>query len=1043
MEVSGSINEQDLRTAVHMLQALRDPTRSDHVHALKSLETNVIQPSFILHILHIFAHGSSIGLSADIRQLAGLIIKNYVFPHLIQLPEMLQVHLKREFMNILHDPLLDLRKTAAILIGKISESFMINFWVDMLPPILDALTMEQFQSNYYFFDGCLYAINRICEDSAVKLSLDESIRPLEVLIPKLLLLFQCNDAQVRIRALESYNCLLYLLEGPSSIAVGGLRSRNTSYDSNVDSNSVTSNANKVINHPVANISHPLIVNMHRFIESLSVLAQDVNPTVRKCICQSISTIACLQISLLEAYFGNICEFMLITLMDSDESVAMESCEYWNALLHTPDTKRAMLPYLKRLIESLITRLYLTNDQMETERIEEEEEESGERALNIQPLFHRAQMNNNNNNNANSSQNSPNGGGGGGNQTTSEEMKENNELSSKWTLRKQAALSLDIIAMSFPPKDILQAALPKIQACFENDQVLIKESGMLALGALSSGCLEEMAMYIPQLFPFIIANLKNSLPEMRSISCWVLSRYCRLFGDRSVTNTFSEELGIQFYNLTLQEFVNTMFDKKSKVQVAACSAICLLVENSFIIPVPSDSNSQQTQTGQQQNILISNLQTLLSAISHAFDFYGIKASLILIDLIGTVADTLGSEIKPFTATFLPKLMNKFLSFEDFDTRMFPVLECFTSVLPVVGLEAQEYLATIYQRCIRILIAVLVAPQHQQQQLQQHSALHQNTISPNKTNNPQNPTHPDDINKDFAVCAMDVISAINEGLGGMFMNVILQNQNNNNNTHTNDQKPSADAQYNSDLLLQLLFLGLKDPELPELRQSSFSLAGELIKNCFLLIMNHPQGRQLIHDLLQTAAINLDSSYPLVCNNAAWMIGELSIQVAPDVLHYFIPDIMNGLIFALQTSDLSDNLKVNIAITIGRLAIKCPFEVAEVADECFAAWCSVLSFPCPYLEKCQAFYGLLSVLHQHIDVIIGNKTNIYSLLIAAISWQQNSEGEPAGPNELPPMDIIMGLSQVFHHVKQQDEALWNKVLKTFSNSYSVDYFKQLYQI
>jgi hypothetical protein len=172
-------------------------------------------------------------------------------------------------------------------------------------------------------------------------------------------------------------------------------------------------------------------------------------------------------------------------------------------------------------------------------------------LNIQPLFHRSSVHHqrqstsegtgddrdhhngsgsgagdsNGDNDGDSGSRSPMGG--------KDEAKENNELSAKWTLRKQAALSIDVLAMSFPPRDILNAALPKIQSCFESENVLVKESGMLALGALSSGCLEEISMYIPQLFPFIIISLKNNLPEMRSISCWVVSRFCRLFVDRTI------------------------------------------------------------------------------------------------------------------------------------------------------------------------------------------------------------------------------------------------------------------------------------------------------------------------------------------------------------------------------------------------------------------------------------------------------------------------------------------------------------------------------
>lgn len=48
------------------------------------------------------------------------------------------------------------------------------------------------------------------------------------------------------------------------------------------------------------------------------------------------------------------------------------------------------------------------------------------------------------------------------------------------------------------------------------------------------------------------------------------------------------------------------------------------------------------------------------------------------------------------------------------------------------------------------------------------------------------------------------------------------------------------------------------------------------------------------------------------------------------------------ALQTAHLSENIKTNVAVTIGRLAIVDTLEVAELADEYFADWCRyVLDF------------------------------------------------------------------------------------------------------
>ena len=92
----------------------------------------------------------------------------------------------------------------------------------------------------------------------------------------------------------------------------------------------------------------------------------------------------------------------------------------------------------------------------------------------------------------------------------------------------AALTLDTIACAYAPTDILPIALPKIQEFLSmpSDTVgkslcmyvcmyvysyihtyvehsLVKESGMLALGALASGCLQEMSgKYFIYIYTFI-------------------------------------------------------------------------------------------------------------------------------------------------------------------------------------------------------------------------------------------------------------------------------------------------------------------------------------------------------------------------------------------------------------------------------------------------------------------------------------------------------------------------------------------------------------
>ncbi|KAJ1409763.1 armadillo-type protein, partial [Ochromonadaceae sp. CCMP2298] len=502
---------EDLAQSVALLTALRDPARPDHTLAMSSLDEHVSNPSFVLVMLHVFANQHA--APCDLRQLAGLIIKNYVFPHLARLPGQVQAALKGRVVQVLQDAEPAIRNTAAILVGKISDSFPVATWSDMLPPILAHLDISQYVQNPIGVEGALAAVQRICEDSALKLGLDEVNRPLDLLIPRLLGLLSCPDKGIRSAALSSYNSLLYLLSSRGQgMGTGGgspLRSRNSS-DNDEEGmgqggqgqggqegwgqgqggqggqegwGQGQGQGQGHSGSPSPSAAVPLLLHMRPFIEALSTLTSDQHAPVRKGVCQAITTIASLHVAALDPYFADICQFMLVALQDSEESVAIEGCEFWAVVLEQPDTKRAMLPALGALVQRLVQRLYLTSEQMESDRIDEEEEAAGEKELNLRPMHHR-----------------PSGGEGG---ELGDDAKENSELSAKWTLRKQAALLLDTVGISFPAQEVLSCALPTIQELFQSQDVLVRESGMLALGALSTGCLEAMLPHLGSIFPFLL------------------------------------------------------------------------------------------------------------------------------------------------------------------------------------------------------------------------------------------------------------------------------------------------------------------------------------------------------------------------------------------------------------------------------------------------------------------------------------------------------------------------------------------------------------
>jgi hypothetical protein len=103
----------DLNSTVQLLRALQDPTRADHGLAMQTLLQSINTDSaFISIILLIFSKGgddSATALDIGVRQLAGLIVKNYVFPNLAKLPIEVQVLLKSEVINALSDGSSDIR----------------------------------------------------------------------------------------------------------------------------------------------------------------------------------------------------------------------------------------------------------------------------------------------------------------------------------------------------------------------------------------------------------------------------------------------------------------------------------------------------------------------------------------------------------------------------------------------------------------------------------------------------------------------------------------------------------------------------------------------------------------------------------------------------------------------------------------------------------------------------------------------------------------------------------------------------------------------
>ena len=134
--------------------------------------------------------------------------------------------------------------------------------------------------------------------------------------------------------------------------------------------------------------------------------------------------------------------------------------------------------------------------------------------------------------------------GGANLTDSDE--EDDDLSKEaltdWNLRKCSAAALDVLSCVFH-ETILPVLLPILKQNLLSSDWLVKESAILALGAVSEGCMEGMVPQLPEVVPYLINSLSDEKALVRSITCWTLSRYSHwLIGQSQYLQRLMAEVG---------------------------------------------------------------------------------------------------------------------------------------------------------------------------------------------------------------------------------------------------------------------------------------------------------------------------------------------------------------------------------------------------------------------------------------------------------------------------------------------------------------------
>lgn len=644
------------------------------------------------------------------RSLSGLILKNNVRAHYHKFVPEVTNFIKQECLSAVGDPSSMIRATVGILITTIASKGELTTWPELLPALCQMLDSE----DYNVCEGAFGALQKICEDSAELLDSDALNRPLNVLIPKFLQFFKHTSPKIRSHAIAC------------------------------------------VNQFIISRTQALMLHIDSFLENLFHLATDEESEVRKNVCRALVMLLEVRMDRLIPHMHNIIEYMLLRTQDPNVDVALEACEFWLSLAEQEICNEALGPHLPRLVPILVGGMkYSEIDIILLKGDVEEDEMIPDREEDIRPRFHKSKTHHTLHPSMN--KHSDENGGTIDDDTDTEDCSDDDSSLSDWNLRKCSAAALDMLAGVFR-EDLLPVLVPILKETLFHQDWEIKESGILALGAIAEGCMDGMIQHLSELIPYLIGCLSDKKALVRAITCWTLSRYSHWVCAQP-HDTYLKPL--------MTELLKRVLDGNKRVQEAACSAFATLEEEACTELVPY-------------------LGFILETLVFAFGKYQHKNLLILYDAIGTLAESVGHHLnKPdYINLLMPPLINKWNILKDEDKDLFPLLECLSSVATALQSGFLPYCEPVYRRCVSLV----------EQTLNQHIA---NTQSPEQFEAPD---------KDFMIVALDLLSGLAEGLDGHIERLVMNSN-----------------------VMQLLYQCMQDP-MPEVRQSSFALLGDLTKACF---------------------------------------------------------------------------------------------------------------------------------------------------------------------------------------------------------------------
>ncbi|WFD03877.1 hypothetical protein MOBT1_002573 [Malassezia obtusa] len=615
-------------------------------------------PDYVNYLVLVFVQMPQEDVST--RSVAGLLAKNHLYFNYQRVsPESLE-YVKSLVLPALAFPDTVLRNVASQLVSVLVQVVKPANWIGAL----ETLTNMMDSASTDEAEAALSTLAKISEDIPEQLDACEinGVRPLDVLIPKLLHATAHSDTRIRVHALNALN--QYIQIGSPSMSA----------------------------------------NVDAYVAALFQRASDERPVVRKFVCKALVFVLSTWPEKLAPEMSNLVEYMLYSTQDKDEDVALEAAEFWLQFAEETRLADQLRPYLPRVIPVLLQCMVYSELSLLMLGETNDDAAQPDRPEDIKPRHYGGTTHRSEHVAADDAA----GAGAPTHRSRAaidaefdEEQDEDedededdddddfddDDTLGSWNLRKCSAAALDVLAVHFH-EEILPTLLPLLKERLFSEDWIQREAGILALGAIAEGCMAGIEPHLPTLVPMLLNMLHDKQPLVRSITCWTLGRYSSWFAGECPPEHLQ-----QFFVPTLEGLLAMVLDNNKRVQEAGCSAFATLEEEVGATLAPY-------------------LGPVLQTLVLAFDRYHQKNMLILYDAVGTLADSVGAALNEpqYIEVLMAPLTAKWTALDDTDPDLIPLLECLASVTIAMGPGFAPHALPVYQRCVSIIHANLAAYEH---------------------------------------------------------------------------------------------------------------------------------------------------------------------------------------------------------------------------------------------------------------------------------------------------------------------------------------------